>query len=178
MKKVILSVIVLGTLSSCVVSTAAKVVKTAGKVAVGTVKTTARSIGWTVNKVNGKINENRLDGKWKVTGQYKGNFEQFASQSDPVNEFSCDAGNEVYEFKMKKEKLFHYDCGNTEPQKYKIKYSFEKNSETKEHENMITYGPSYFTIIDVTGDKLALEGYFVEENGSKVKSICLLEKTK
>jgi len=177
MKNIVLSIFLFSVLSSCVVSTAAKVVKTAGKVAVGTVKTTAKGIGWSVKKAQGKINEKRLDGKWKVVGQYIGNFEVFAAESASVNQFHCD-GNEVYEFKMNKEKLFHYDCGNTEPQKYKIKYSFEKNNETKEHENMITYGPSYFTVIDVSGDKLALEGYFVEVNGSKVKSICLLEKTK
>ena len=178
MKKIILSVFAFSILTSCVVSTAAKVVKTAGKVAIGTVKTTVKGIGWTVEKANGKINENRLDGKWKVTRQYKGNFEEFAAQSEPENYFTCDAGNEIYEFKMKKEKMFHYECGSSNAQKYKIKYSFEKNSETKEHENIVTFGPSYFTIINVTGDKLALEGYFVGENGNKVKSICLLEKTK
>lgn len=178
MRKFIVSVFILGTLSSCIVSTAAKVVKTAGKVAVGTVKATVKGVGWTVNKVNGKINEDRLDGRWKVVGQYRGNFDQFASQSDPVNEFRCDSGVEMYEFKMSREKMYHYKCGSNDPEKFKIKYSFEKNSETREYENMVTYGPSYFTIIDVTGDKLALEGFFVGENGSKEMSICLLEKVK
>ncbi len=182
MKNLILSVVVSVLLSSCIATTVAKVavgtVKTAGKVAVGTVKTAAKGIGWTINKANGKINETRLDGKWKVTGLYKGNFSEFASQSNPVNQFSCDYGDDIYEFKIKKEKFYRSECGNTESQKYKIKYSFDKNPETKEHENMFTYGPSYFTVIDVTGSNLALEGYFIEENGTKVKSICLLEKTK
>ncbi len=178
MRKLILAICICSLLTSCIVSTAAKVVKTAGKVAVGTVKTAAKGAGWAYQKANGKINENRLNGKWKVVALYKGTFDEFSVNENPVNLLNCSNGNEIYEFKMKKEKLFHYDCGSSDAVKYKLKYSFEKNSETRSHENMITYGPGYFTVINVTNDNLVLEGYFVEDSGSKVKSICLLEQTK
>lgn len=178
MKKLILSIPILILLKSCIVSTATKVVTTAGKVAVGAVKTTVKGINWTIKKANGKINEDRLNGKWKIVGYYKGSFEEFSTQSNPVNYFNCNTGEEIYEFKMSREKFYHYPCGNSEPIKYKLEYSFEKNPESGNKENMITYGPSYFTVIDVTNDNLALEGYFVEEGGRKVKSICLLEKDK
>lgn len=178
MKKILLSILAVSVLHSCVVSTAAKAVTTAGKVAVGAVKTTVKGISWTVKKANGKINEDRLTGKWKVTGIYKGSFEAFSKQENPTNAFNCTSGEEVYEFKMNREKFSHYPCGSPEPIKYKLEYAFEKNPETGERENMVTYGPSYFTIIDVSAKNLALEGYFLEENGSKVKSICLLEKVK
>ena len=178
MKKFLFSIGLVTVLNSCIVGTAAKVVTTAGKVAVGAVKTTVKGINWTLKKANGKINEDRLNGKWKIVGYYKGNFEEFSAQSNPINYFSCTSGDELYEFKMNKEKFFHYTCGNSEPIKYKLEYSFDKNPETGNKENMITYGPSYFTIIDVTNEHLALEGYFVYEDGIKMKSICLLDKIK
>ena len=176
MKKLITSVLICSVLSSCIVSTAAKVVKTAGKVAVGTVKVAAKGTGWVIQKANGKINEDRLNGKWKVVGFYKGTFDEYSASENPANLFSCATGDEVYEFKMNKEKMWHYNCGSSDAEKFKIKYSFEKNDETKERENMVTYGPGYFTIINVTGDRLVLEGYFAEEGGNKIKSICTLEK--
>lgn len=176
MKKIFLSLCIFTIFNSCIVSTAVSALSTVGKVAVGAVKTTVKGISWSIKKANGKINEDRLNGKWKIVGYYKGNFEEFSAQVNPVNYFSCTSGDEFYEFKMNREKFFHYTCGTSEPIKYKLKYSFEKNPETGNKENMITYGPSYFTIIDVTNEHLALEGYFVQENGIEVKSICLLDK--
>ena len=178
MKKLIASVLLCSVLSSCIVSTAAKVVKTTAKVAVGTVKVAAKGTGWVIQKANGKINEDRLNGKWKVVGFYRGTFDEFSATENPENLFTCTSGDEIYEFKMNKEKMWHYDCGSSDGQKFKIKYSFEKNDETKSKENMVTYGPGYFTIINVTGDTLVLEGYFAQDNGNKIKSICTLEKTR
>lgn len=178
MKKVFLSVALLGILSSCVVSTAAKVVKTAGKVAVGTVKTAVKGVGWTINKANGKISEDRLNGKWQVVGIYEGNFEEFAAQAEPQNLFECTSGSEIYQFKVKKEQFIFTSCASANPQKYKYKYSFEKDPSSGNRENMITYGPSYFTVVDVTSKNLALEGYFLNQNGTNVKSICILNKVK
>lgn len=43
---------------------------------------------------------------------------------------------------------------------------------------MISYGPGYFNVINVESKHLALEGYFLNENGTKVRSICLLDKVK
>lgn len=178
MKKALFIIVPLFALSSCIVSTATKVVTTAGKVAVGAVKATVNGIDWAITKANGKIDEDRLNGKWKIVGLFKGNFDEFSSKNNPNNYVNCIEGNELYEFKVKKEKFIHYHCGFTTPIEYKYKFSFEKNTETKTKENMITYGPSYFTVLDVTKNTLALEGYFVEEYGNKVKSICLLEKVK
>lgn len=178
MKKILLSLLICTVLNSCIVATATKVVTTAGKVAVGAVTSTVKGISWSIKKANGKINEDRLNGKWKIVGYYKGSFEEFSAQKEPVNYFTCLDGMEIYEFKMSKEKFYLYPCGSTESIKYKLEYSFQRNPESGNKENMITYGPSYFTIIDVTSDHLALEGYFINENGRKVKSICVLDKIK
>ncbi len=179
MKKVILSVSFIFLLQSCIVSTAAKVVKTAGKVAVGAVKTTVHTIDWTVKKANGKINEDRLDGQWKVVGLYKGSFNEFESQENPANLYEgCSSGEEIYEFKAKRNKFTQYSCGDSDPATFKYTYSWEKDPLTGEKENMISYGPGYFNIINVDNKHLVLEGYFLNESGSKVRSICFLDKTK
>ena len=104
MKKLIASVLLCSVLSSCIVSTAAKVVKTTAKVAVGTVKVAAKGTGWVIQKANGKINEDRLNGKWKVVGFYRGTFDEFSATENPENLFTCTSGDEIYEFKMNKEK--------------------------------------------------------------------------
>lgn len=178
MKKLVLIIGLFFAVTSCIVSTATKVVTTAGKVAIGAVKATVNGIDWAITKANGKIDDSRLNGKWKVVGLFKGSFDEFSAQNNHNNYVNCIEGNELYEFKVKKEKFIHYNCGSTVPMEYKYKFSFEKNPETRTKENMITYGPSYFSVLDVTKKTLALEGYFVEENGTKVKSICLLEKVK
>jgi len=179
MKKIFFLILIHFILHSCIVATTAtKVVSTAGKLAVGAVKTTVNGVNWTIQKANGKINENSLNGKWKVIGFYKGSFNEFSVQNNPTNYYTCDVGIEIFEFRMNREKFYHYPCGIHDPLQYKLKYSFEKNPETGDKENMITYGPSYFTIIDVTSDHLVLEGYFVNENGRMVKSIGLLDKVK
>lgn len=79
-------------MSSCVVSTAAKVVKTTAKIGVSAVKGTVKGISWTVKKANGKINENRLDGSWKIVGVYNGTYEQFSKDDNPESKFvsSCE----------------------------------------------------------------------------------------
>lgn len=179
MKKIFFLILINFIFHSCIVATTAtKVVSTAGKLAVGAVKTTVNGVNWTIQKANGKINENSLNGKWKVIGFYKGSFNEFSVQNNPINFFTCDMGIEIFDFKMKKEKFYHYPCGTDDPLQYKLKYSFEKNPETGDKENMITYGPSYFTIIDVDNQHLTLEGYFINIEGSKVKSIALFEKVK
>lgn len=166
-------------LQSCIVSTAAKVVKTAGKVAVGTVKGAVNVIDWSVKKANGKINEDRLDGKWKVVGLYKGSFAEYENQQSPANLYQgCNAGDEVYEFDTSKSKFTQYSCGVADPATYKYVYSWEKDPTTGEKENMISYGPGYFNVINVESKHLALEGFFLGENGTKVRSIAILDKTK
>lgn len=179
MRKIIVLISVFCLLQSCVVSTAAKVVKTAGKVAVGAVKTTVNTIDWTVKKANGKINEDRLDGKWEVVGLFKGSYQDFERTTDPINIYeSCGDGIELYEFNSKRSKFIQYSCGNVEPSSFKYKYSWAKDPLTGEKENMISYGPGYFNVINVDRQHLVLEGYFLEENATKVRSIALLDKTK
>jgi hypothetical protein len=62
MRKIILSVCTVVILQSCVVSTAAKVVKGVAKVGYKTVKGTVKGVSWAVSKANGKIDEDRIDG--------------------------------------------------------------------------------------------------------------------
>jgi len=179
MKKLLLAVVVAVLMQSCVVSTAAKVVKTAGKVAVGAVKTTVHTIDWTVKKANGKINEDRLDGKWKVAALYKGSFEDYENSKNPENLYQgCSEGQEVYEFKAKKSKFTQYSCGVADPSTFKYTYSWEKDPTTGEKENMVSYGPGYFNVINADSKHLVLEGYFLDEGGTKVRSTCFLEKIK
>ena len=179
MKKIVILLSCSVLLQSCIVSTAAKVVKTAGKVAVGTVKGAVNVIDWSVKKANGKINEDRLDGKWKVTGLYKGTFAEYENQQNPANLYEpCPTGDEIYEFDANKSKFIQYSCGVAEAATFKYVYSWEKDSTTGEKENMISYGPGYFNVINVDSKHLALEGYFLNENGTKVRSIAVLDKTK
>lgn len=53
-------------LTSCIVSTAAQVLKTTAKIAYSTLKGTVKGVSWAVKKSEGKINEDRIDGYWKV----------------------------------------------------------------------------------------------------------------
>src|SRR5690625_7733897 len=85
MKRIIVLIMMSFLLSSCVVSTAAKVVKTTAKIGVSAVKGTVKGISWSVKKDNGKINENRLDGTWKVVGVYNGNYEQYSKDVQHEN---------------------------------------------------------------------------------------------
>ena len=95
--KITLLVIMSFILTSCVVGAVAKVVTTTAKIGISAVKGTVKGISWAVKKAEGKIDDDRLDGTWKVVGVYNGSYEQFAQDSDPANNFKteCDEGLEV-----------------------------------------------------------------------------------
>lgn len=71
MKKIVFIISAAFLLNSCVVSTAAKVVKGAVNVSYKAVKGTVNGISWAVSKAKGKIDEDRIDGTWKVVGVYQ-----------------------------------------------------------------------------------------------------------
>ena len=68
-------------LTSCVVAAAAKVVTTAAKIGISAVKGTVKGVSWAVKKAEGKIDEDRLNGTWKVVGVYNGTYEQFSQDT-------------------------------------------------------------------------------------------------
>ena len=90
MKKIVILASVALILNSCVVSTAAKVVKGAVNVSYKAVKGTVNGISWAVSKAKGKIDEDRVDGTWKVVGAYKGSFEDFTNDQNPESSFTSD----------------------------------------------------------------------------------------
>lgn len=119
-------------LTSCIVSTAAKVVKTTAKIGIGVVKGTVKGVAWTVKKAEGKINEDRIDGVWKVVGVYSGTYEQFSTDSNPENNFksTCANGLEVIEFNSKREKFKPVHCTGQDEEWIKYGYKFGKNPMT------------------------------------------------
>ena len=93
MRKFIVLISAAVLLQSCVVSTAAKVVKGVATVGYKAVKGTVKGISWTVSKAKGKIDEDRLDGTWKVVGIYKGPFNDYESQQNPETSFETQCEN-------------------------------------------------------------------------------------
>ena len=59
-------------LQSCIVSTAATVVKTAANITYGAVKGTVKGVSWAFSKASGKIDEDDLNGTWELVGIYNG----------------------------------------------------------------------------------------------------------
>lgn len=161
MKKILLLLSMAVVLNSCVVRTAAKVVTTTAKVGISVVKGTVKGVAWTVKKAEGKINENRLDGTWKVVGVYPGSYDQFIADKDPDNTFEsrCSEGMEQIEFKAKKKKFKPIHCSAEKEDWVKYKYKFGKHPVTKSKENYLQYNArNYVTIIDVTSKTMVLEG--------------------
>lgn len=168
-------------LTSCIVSTAAKIVKTTAKVGIGLVKGTVKGVAWTVKKAEGKINEDRIDGSWKVVGVYNGTYEQFAQDQDPDNNFAteCATGTDVIEFKSNRSKFKPVHCDATEEEWIKYKYDFGKNPQTKEKENYLKYNSSnYISIIDVTNNTMVLEGNLIQRYAFSGGKLYLFEKVK
>ena len=161
MKKGIVLITSLFVLQSCVVSTAAKVVKGATKVAYKTVKGTVNGISWAVKKAEGKISEDRLDGTWKIVGVYHGSFDDFQKDSNPSTSFEteCSEGFDQLIFK------------------YKLK--FGKNPLTRDKENYIEFGnDSYISVIDASSKTLVLEGNVISKLYFSGAKLFMLEKVK
>ena len=93
MKKAILLIASIGLLQSCIVSTATKAVTGVAKLGYKTVKGTVNAASWAVSKAAGKIDEDRVDGTWKVVGVYKGSFAQFQQDQNRDSSFESECGD-------------------------------------------------------------------------------------
>lgn len=168
-------------LSSCVVSTAAKVVKTTAKIGYSAVKGTVKGVGWAVSKAKGKIDEDRMNGTWKIVGIYNGTFEEFENDSDPDNNFTseCAQGFEQIVFKAKKSKFKPVHCSSDKEDWIKYKYKYGKNPQSNERENYFEYHSNrYITLVDVTSKTMVLEGNLVPSFAFSGAKLYLLEKAK
>lgn len=168
-------------LSSCIVSTAAKIVTTTAKIGYSAVKGTVKGVSWAVQKADGKINEDRIDGVWKVVAVYNGTYEQFSTDANPANNYvnDCPNGLEVIEFKSNREKFRPVHCDGTDEDLIKYKYKFGKNPLTKNKENYLKYNSeNYISIIDVTNKTMVLEGNLIPKYAFSGGKLYLFEKLK
>ena len=168
-------------MTSCIISTAAKIVTTTAKIGYSAVKGTVKGVSWAVQKANGKISEDRIDGIWKVVGLYNGTFEQFSKDSNPENNYKsdCASGFEVIEFKSNREKFKPIHCDSLDENWVKYKYKFGKNPLTKNKENYINYNSvNYISIIDVTNKTMVLEGNLMQKYAFSGDKLYLFEKVK
>jgi hypothetical protein len=179
MKKIILVIGGLFILQSCVVNTAAKVVKTVAKVGYGAVKTTVKGISWAVSKAKGKIDEDKINGSWKLVGIYQGGYAEYANDKNPSISFTSECSNDfdVMVFKSKKSKFQPIHC-NSQDEDW-VKYSFEygKNPQTKERENYIEFNSrNYISVIDITNKTMVLEGNLLNNSTYSGNKLYLFEK--
>lgn len=177
MKKILLILSAALFLQSCVVSTAASVVKGAGKLAYKTVKGTVKGVAWTVSKAKGKIDEDRLDGKWKIVGVYNGSFNEFEKAENPETSFesTCTEGFEQMEFNAKRSRFKPFHCSTDKEAWTKYDLQFGKNTANGERENYIEYNSrNYISVVDVNRRNLTLEGNLMM-SGTQVY---LLEKVR
>lgn len=181
MKKIIVLASAIFVLHSCVVSTAAKVVKGAVNVSYKAVKGTVNGISWAVSKAKGKIDEDRVDGTWKVVGAYKGSFEDFTNDQNPESSFTsdCTEGFDQIVFKAKKSKFKPVHCSSGDEDWVKYSMEFGKNPATKEKENYIEYNSNnYISVIDVNNKTMVLEGNLMPKLAFSGAKLYLLEKVK
>lgn len=181
MKKVICLVSAVLLLNSCVVSTAAKAVKGVAKVGYKTVKGTVKGVSWAVSKAKGKIDEDCLDGTWKVVGVYKGSFEDFSADAQPESSFDSDCTDSYDQmvFNSKKSKFKPVHCSSEDEEWVKYSFEFGKNPLTKEKENYFEYNSnSYVSVIDVNNKTMVLEGNLMPKLSFSGAKLYLLEKVK
>lgn len=168
-------------INSCVVSTAAKAVKTTVKVGAKAVKGTVNAASWAVSKANGKIDEDRLDGNWKMVGIFKGSYQDILNSEKPENLFSsqCSEGDEILSFKTGSSKYKTVHCSSEKESWEKYKFDFGKNPITKEKENYLKMADgNYISIINITSKNLILEGNLMPVYGLSGGKVYLLEKFK
>lgn len=178
MKKYILILTAGLFLQSCIVSTAAKAVTTVAKVGVGVVKGTVKGISWTVKKAKGKIDEDRLDGNWKLVGIYDGPLSEYEKVQNPNTSFEATCENEstLLSFKSKNSKIKQLYCANDKVDFEKYKFQFGRNSATGDKENYITFGNKNLTIVDVSNKNLVLEGVGFYDLTKSNRQVYLFEK--
>ncbi|SEW05313.1 hypothetical protein SAMN05421765_2022 [Kaistella antarctica] len=181
LNKVVLLLALSFVLTSCIISTAAKIVTTTAKIGIGAVKGTVKGVSWAVRKAEGKINENLLNGTWKVVGVYNGSFDQYAQDADPANNFTPECGDsmEVIEFKSKRGKFLPIHCQTEKVDWIKYKFDFGRNPQTKNKENYFKYNSSnYISIIDVNSKTMVLEGNLMQNYALTGGKLYLFEKVK
>ncbi|SHG54569.1 hypothetical protein SAMN05421866_0783 [Chryseobacterium oranimense] len=181
MKKTIFLLSAVLVLNSCVVRTATKVVTGVAKVGYKAVKGTVNGISWAVSKAKGKIDEDRVDGTWKVVGVYKGSFEEFSNDQNPESSFTSDCadGYDQIVFKAKKSKFKPVHCSSGDEDWVKYSMEFGKNPATKEKENYIEYNSNnYISVIDVNNKTMVLEGNLMPKLAFSGAKLYLLEKVK
>ncbi|MFP3833014.1 hypothetical protein [Chryseobacterium sp. SIMBA_028] len=181
MKKIIFLAFALLTLHSCVVRTATKVVSGAVSIGYKAVKGTVNGISWAVSKAKGKIDEDRLDGTWKVVGVYRGSFEDFSKDQNPDGSFTSDCTESFDQiiFKANKSKFKPVHCSSDKEDWVKYSLEFGKNPITKEKENYIEYNSNnYISVIDVNSKTMVLEGNLMPKMAFSGAKLYLLEKVK
>jgi hypothetical protein len=169
------------TLSSCIVTTAAKIVTTTAKLGYSAVKGTVKGVSWAVQKADGKINEDKIDGVWKVVGVYNGTYDQFTQDANPANNYvnDCPSGLEVIEFKSNQNKLRPVHCESDDEDLIKYKFEFGRNPQTKNKENYLKYNSSnYISVIDVTSKTMVLEGNLMQKYALSGGKLYMFEKVK
>ena len=179
MKKIVLFLLVGFTFQSCLVTTATKAVGTVAKAGVGIVKGTVKGIGWAVSKAKGKIDEDRLNGSWKLVGIYNGSYEEYSKERQPDVSFQsfCETSDSFIVFKSKKNKFQPLHCNNEKEEWVKYKFDFGKNPSTREKENYIEYnGKNFISIIDASNKTLVLEGNLLNSSIHSGKKLYLFEK--
>lgn len=179
MKKLILVISAAFILQSCVVSTAAKAVKGVASIGYKAVKGTVKGVSWAVSKAAGKIDEDRVDGTWKVVGVYKGSFSDFQNNPNPDSSFEseCHEGFDQIIFNSRKSKFKPAHCSNADEKWVKYKMKFGKNPSNSEKENYIEYNNNnYFSVIDVNGKNMVLEGNVIPNLAFSGGKLYLLQK--
>lgn len=181
MKKIILAIATVALLQSCIVSTAAKAVKGVAKVGYKAVKGTVKGVSWAVSKAAGKIDEDRIDGTWKIVGAYNGSFEQFSNDPNPETSFNSDCveGYDQIIFNSKRSKFKPVHCSTEKEDWQKYDFEFGKNPLTKEKENYIDInGNNYLSVIDINNKTMILEGSLMPKLSFSGAKLFLLEKVK
>jgi len=181
MKKIIVSICVIGLLQSCIVSTATKVVTGVAKLGYKTVKGTVKGVSWAVSKAKGKIDEDRIDGTWKIVGVYKGDFEAFTNDANPESSFEseCVEGFDQIIFNSKRSKYKPVHCNTEKVSWEKYDFKFGKNPLNKEKENYLKINSSnYISIIDINNKTMILEGALMPKQAFSGGKLYLLEKIK
>ena len=179
MKKYIFLIGSVFILQSCVVSTAAKAVKTVAKVGYGVVKGTVNGVSWTINKAKGKIDEDRLDGNWKLVGVYNGTYDQFSNDKNAITNHknSCTNELELISFKSNKSKFKSLYCESQKVDWEKYDLKFGKSPISTEKENYIVYNSNkYLSIIDVTNKSLVIEAIGFNDLTVNKKQLYFFEK--
>jgi len=181
MKTLIFAICAALLLQSCVVSTAAKAVKGVAKLGYTTVKGTVNAASWSVSKAAGKIDEDRVDGTWKVVGVYKGSYEQFQQDQNRESTFESECGDAYDQivFNSNKSKFKPVHCSGQDEDWITYDFEFGKNPITKEKENYIEYNSNnYISVIDVNNKTMVLEGNLMPKLSFSGARLYLLEKVK